>query len=44
MTQHDYLKIMSNAIIDDGTGKELNYIQLSKHPKHQKIWKQYISN
>ena len=31
---------MANAIIHDDTGKELNYRQLSKHPKHQKIWDQ----
>ena len=36
MTQHDYPTEMANAIIGDDTGKEFNYIQLSKHPKHQK--------
>ena len=35
---------MYNVIIDDDMGKELNYIQLSKHPKHQKIWKQHFAN
>ena len=29
MTQHYYLTNMANAIIDDDTGKELNYHQLS---------------
>ena len=44
MTQHDYITKMANAIIDDYTVKELNYCQLSKHPKHQKIWKQSFAN
>ena len=44
MTQNDYLKKMSNAISDDDTGKELNCHQLSKHPKHQKLWKQSFAN
>ena len=30
-------KKMANVIINDDTGKEFNYCQLSKHPKHQKI-------
>ena len=34
MTQHNYPKSMANAIIDDETGKELNYFQLSNHNKH----------
>ena len=33
MTQHKYLTKIANAIIDDGTGKELRYLQLSKHPQ-----------
>ena len=37
MTHHDYITNMANAIIDDDTGKELNYRQLSKHHKHQNI-------
>ena len=44
MTQHDYLTNMSHAIIDDDTGKELNYFQLSKHTKHQQICKQSFTN
>ena len=44
MTQHDYLTNMANAIIDDDTGKELNYHQISKNTKHQKIWKQSFAN
>ena len=44
MTKHNYLTNMANAIVDDETGKELNYRQLSKHPKYQKIWKKYFSN
>ena len=44
MTQNDYITKMANMIIDDDTGKELNYRQLSKNAKHQKIWKQYFAN
>ena len=44
MTQHDYLTQMENAIIEDDTGKESNYRQLSNHPKQHKIWKQYFAN
>ena len=29
---------MDHVIIGDDTGKELNYHQLSKNPKHQQIW------
>ena len=43
MTKHNYLTNMANAIVDDETGKELNYRQLSKHPKHHKMWKQSVS-
>ena len=39
MTQNEYLTQMANVIIDDDIGKELNYRQLSKHPKHQNIRK-----
>ena len=35
--QPNYLTKMANAIIDDETRKELNYCQLSKHTKNQKI-------
>ena len=44
ITQHDYLTHMTNMIIDDDIGKEINYYQLSKHPKHQKIWKRSFTN
>ena len=44
MTQHNYLTNMANAIIDDDIGKELNYLQMIKHPKHQIIWKQSFAN
>ena len=45
MTQHKYLTNVANAIIDDGTGKELNYLQMSNHPKHQKICKKsFVKN
>ena len=43
MTQNDYPTHMGNAIIDDDIRKELNYQQISKHPKHQKIWKQSLA-
>ena len=43
MTQRKYLKKKANAIIDYDTEKELNYCQLCKHTKHQKIWKQSLS-
>ena len=35
---------MANGIIDDDTGKELNYRQLSKHTNHQKIRTQSFDN
>ena len=44
ITQHDYLAKMANATIDDDTGKEFNYRQLGKNPKHQKLWKQSFAN
>ena len=44
MIQHDYLPSMENSIIDDYIGKELNYHKLSKHTKHQNIWKQSYAN
>ena len=44
MTQHDYLKNMVNAIIDNDAGRELNERQLSKHPNDQKTRKQYFAN
>ena len=44
MTQNDYLTKMANVVIDDDTGKESNYRQLSQYPKHQKIWKQSFAN
>ena len=34
---------MANAIINDDTVKEFNYLQLSKYPKHHKIWKKYFT-
>ena len=44
MTHHDYLTKMASKIIDDDAGKELNYRQLSKHPKHQNIWNRSFAN
>ena len=44
VTQHNYLTKMAKKIIDDDTGKEFNYRQLSKHPKHKKICKQLFAN
>ena len=41
---NNYPTNMANAIIDNDTGKELNYCQLSEHTKHQKIWKQSLEN
>ena len=41
MTQNKYLTKMANTIIDDDTGNEFNYRQLSKNPKHKKI---YVNN
>ena len=35
MTQHDYMTKTANKIIDEDTGKELNYRQLSNHPKYK---------
>ena len=35
MTHHNYLTKMANAIIDDDTGKELDYHQLSKNLKYK---------
>jgi hypothetical protein len=31
-------------ILDEETGKTLEYSQLSKHPKYQQVWKQSYSN
>ena len=44
ITQHNYLTKMANSIIDDDTGKELNYHQLSKNTKHKKIRKESFVN
>ena len=44
MTHHNYLTKTANVIIDDDKIKELNYCQLSKHLKHQKIWKKSFAN
>ena len=44
MTQHKCLTKIDNAIIYDDTSKEFNYRQLSKNPKHKKIWKQSFFN
>ena len=44
MTQHNYLINIANTIIHYDTVTDLNDLQLSKHPKHQKIWKKYFGN
>ena len=36
--------LKNNAIIDNDTGKEFNYLQLIKHPKHHKIWNKSFAN
>ena len=44
ITQHNYITKMANMIIDVDKGKELNYFQLSKHPKHQKVYNKSFAN
>ena len=34
MKNHNYMTKIANEIIDEDTGKELNYRQLSNHPKY----------
>ena len=40
MAQYEYI----NFVIDELTGKELNHLQLHKHPKYMEIWKKSFSN
>ena len=35
---------VANSVLDHGTGKQLNYGQLRKHPKFQETWNKYFSN
>ena len=35
---------VANSVLDQETGKQLNYGQLRKHPKFQKMWNKYFSN
>ena len=34
----------ANSVLDQETGKQLNYGQLRKHPKFQETWNKYFSN
>ena len=43
MTQHNYIKIMANTIIDDETVNKLIYRQLNKHSKYKKIWNKLLA-
>ena len=44
MTDHQYLNILSNSIIDYETWESLEYIRLIKRDKHKNKWVKYFSN
>ena len=35
---------VANSVLEQETGKQLNYGQIRKHPKFQETWNKYFSN